>query len=144
MMISSVILCDTGPIVALIDEDDPNHESCLTALSKLPKRPMVTTWGCLTEAMYLAQVIGGHPAQERLWSYIASGKFVLHVHGNSEQNRMRELMIQYKDVPMDFADASLVAVAESLNIDHIFTFDSDFYAYRLFKNRAFVLIPWML
>lgn len=44
---------------------------------------------------------------------------------------MHNLMEKYKDVPMDLADASLVAVAESRNIRSIFTLDSDFFIYRM-------------
>ena len=40
-------------------------------------------------------------------------------------------MRQYSDTPMDFADASLVAAAESLNISRILTLDRHFYAYRI-------------
>jgi uncharacterized protein len=44
---------------------------------------------------------------------------------------MDGLMAQYQNVPMDLADASLVAIAESREIRHLFTIDSDFYIYRL-------------
>lgn len=43
---------------------------------------------------------------------------------------MHQLMEQYHDTPMDLADASLVATAETLNLTRIFTMDSDFYVYR--------------
>ena len=42
---------------------------------------------------------------------------------------MQELMLQYKDTPMDIADAALVSAAESLGYTSIFTLDSDFYIY---------------
>jgi uncharacterized protein len=37
---------------------------------------------------------------------------------------------KYQDVPMDFADASLMIIAESLSIDKIISIDTDFYIYR--------------
>ena len=40
-------------------------------------------------------------------------------------------MPQYQYLPMDAADASLVAVAESRGFRRLFTIDSDFYIYRL-------------
>ena len=40
--------------------------------------------------------------------------------------RCRALIEKYSDVPMDFADATLVVLAEELNTDLIFTMDSDF------------------
>ncbi len=58
-----------------------------------------------------------------------------------EQLRMRELMNQYQDVPMDLADASLVVTAETLGRRRIFTLDSDFYVYRIKGKEAFIVIP---
>ena len=50
-------------------------------------------------------------------------------------------MEQYRDVPMDLADASLVATAEMLNQRQIFTLDGDFYIDRLWDNSSFEVIP---
>lgn len=65
----------------------------------------------------------------------------LHTPGADEWRRARELMERYHDTPMDLADASLVATAESLAISRIFTLDSDFLVYRLPGNRTFEVIP---
>jgi predicted nucleic acid-binding protein len=54
---------------------------------------------------------------------------------------MRDLMRRYKDTPMDMADASLVAAAETLLVNRIFTLDKHFYAYRLADNTAFEVFP---
>ena len=48
-----MILTDTGPIVALLDSDDPYHSQCVAAAQRLPGEPFLTTWPCFTEAMYL-------------------------------------------------------------------------------------------
>ena len=50
-------------------------------------------------------------------------------------------MEKYQDIPMDLADASLVAAAESHNLRRIFTLDSDFYVYRLHDKDAFEVFP---
>ena len=55
--------------------------------------------------------------------------------------RMSALMEKYKDIPMDFADASLVAAAERLGTNRIFTLDSDFYIYRINGRKHFEIIP---
>jgi len=80
--------------------------------------------------MYLLYQADGYRAQEELWRYVADGLVHLYVHSEAEWRRMRELMAQFWDAPMDLADASLVAVAETLSLRRIFTFDSHFYAYR--------------
>jgi uncharacterized protein len=58
-----------------------------------------------------------------------------------ESKRMRELMEKYSDLPMDFADASLVTIAEVLNLDRIFTLDSDFKIYRVNQTIPFEVVP---
>ena len=50
-------------------------------------------------------------------------------------------MDRYRDVPMDLADASLVAIAESLNQRQIFTLDRNFYIYRLWGHQSFEVLP---
>ena len=47
-----MILIDTGPLVALIHEDDDEHERCKTVFKSLDE-PLVTVWPVFTEAMYL-------------------------------------------------------------------------------------------
>jgi uncharacterized protein len=50
-------------------------------------------------------------------------------------------MAQYRDIPMDLGDASLVVAAETLQQAVIFTLDRDFYIYRLPNNRSFQVVP---
>ena len=54
---------------------------------------------------------------------------------------MPRLMAQYQDVPMDLADASLVAAAEEQNLRVVFTLDSDFLIYRLAHGGTFTVVP---
>lgn len=54
---------------------------------------------------------------------------------------MAALMEKYENVPMDLADASLIAVAESRSLNRIFTVDSDFNIYRLVDGSALTVIP---
>ena len=133
-------LTDAGPLVALVDADDAAHSSCIAALSHLTK-PLLTTWSCFTEAMYLVGSEGGYPAQDELWGYLEDGLVQIHEVSVAEHRRMRVLMRQYRDTPMDLADASLVAAAEVLNVTRIFTIDSDFRVYRIHRKTPFEIIP---
>lgn len=133
-------LTDTGPLVALIDADDAAHTQCVAALSRCT-RPLLTTWPCFTESMYLVESEGGYPAQEELWKYLEDGLIQIHESSPVERERMRVLMRQYKDTPMDLADASLVAAAEVLGATRIFTLDSDFRIYRLPRKTLFEIVP---
>lgn len=134
------MLTDTGPLVALLDKDDNLHTSCVEAAKRLPKEPMLTTWPCLTEAMYLLGTTGGYRYQAKLWAVRSSGALTLHEATAEEIARMSVLMEKYKDTPMDLADASLVAAAESLGLKRIFTIDSDFYVYRLADGTALEVV----
>jgi predicted nucleic acid-binding protein len=58
-----------------------------------------------------------------------------------ERARMRVLMRQYADTPMDFADASLVALAETLDTRTVFTVDRHFHAYQVNGKDHFIVIP---
>lgn len=135
-----MILTDTGPIVALLDSDDPSHAACLAAAQHLPPEPLLTTWPCFTEAMYLLGAVGGFQYQAELWRLWSAGRLTLHDHTSSEMERMSALMEKYRDTPMDLADASLVVVAESLTLRRVFTLDRDFYIYRLADGTALEVI----
>lgn len=134
-------LTDTGPLVAILDRDDANHGVCVEAAKRLPAEPLLTTWPCFTEAMYLLGTVGGFPYQNELWKFETSGRVVIQNPTPDEVRRMAELMHKYRDMPMDLADASLVALAEARSIRKLFSLDSDFRIYRLAKGRVLDLIP---
>ncbi len=133
-------LTDAGPLVALINADDQFHTQCAEALVNLPEAPLLTTLVCFTEAMYLLGRIGGIQYQDELWRWYIEEKLQLHDSTPGELRRMRQLMRQYGDTPMDLADASLVAAAETLGAPRLFTLDSDFYVYRLEDGSALDIV----
>ena len=135
-----MILVDAGPLVALIDRGESDHERCVEALSNLTA-PMVTTWPALTEAMYLVGGAGGWKAQDALWKLLERGDLQLVPLDDPLKKRTRALMSKYRDTPMDLADASLVAVAEALDLARVFTLDSDFQIYRWKGRRKFEVVP---
>jgi predicted nucleic acid-binding protein len=135
-----MILVDAGPLIALIDRGEPDHERCVETLSSLTA-PMVTTWPAFTEAMYLLGSAGGWKAQEALWKLIDRGDLQLAPLDDAGQGRAQALMAKYKDMPMDLADATLVAAAEALGLTRIFTLDRDFQVYRWRGKRKFEVIP---
>ena len=51
-------------------------------------------------------------------------------------------MEKYKDIPMDFADATLVVLAEETGINEVFTLDRrGFNSYRIKGKKAFKILP---
>jgi predicted nucleic acid-binding protein len=72
---------------------------------------------------------------------VRAGQLVLAETNVSMLARMPALMEQYRDLPMDLADASLVALAEEQRLREVFTLDRDFRVYRLPDGHAFNLVP---
>jgi predicted nucleic acid-binding protein len=135
-----MILVDAGPLIALIDRKDVHHKVCRDALPDL-SGPLVTTWPTLTEAVYLLGERIGWSAQESLWRVVLRGDLEIHPIEGPLLKRTHDLMKKYRDLPMDWADATLVALAESKHIHRVFTLDADFRVYRLQGRKPFELVP---
>lgn len=134
-------LTDTGPLVALLDRDDGAYARCLAAAERLPPGPMLTTLCCYTEAMHLLGRVGGFAFQAELWRLRSSGRLLVQDLSAVELDRMAVLMEKYRDVPMDLADASIVAVAERRPSRTVFTIDGHFRAFRLADGTALDIVP---
>lgn len=139
-VVTVVLIVDAGPLVALIDADEPDHDVCRTILSHLSP-PLVTTWPAFTEAMYLLARGGGAVGREALWRLLLSNRLRIAELSRAAIERSAELMAKYSDLPMDLADATLVALAEAHNQPRILTLDSDFQVYRLHGRKRFDVVP---
>ncbi len=134
-----MILVDAGPLVALIHRGDQHHGNCREAFQSL-EEPLATVWPVFTEAMYLLGF--SWQGQDALWQFVARKVLSFLPLHSADFPRMRALMEQYQDVPMDLADAALVRVAEREGIRRIFTLDRrDFQIYRPEGLENFELIP---
>ncbi|HVN88652.1 MAG TPA: PIN domain-containing protein [Candidatus Binataceae bacterium] len=133
------VLVDAGPLVALVDRSDPHHGSCRKALASLTD-PLGAVWPAFTEAMYLLNTSA--QAQRSSWEMLNVKAIEMIELGESDYPWMRELMWQYRDLPMDLADVALVRVAERERIRRIFTIDKrDFQIYRPHRLGRFEIIP---
>jgi len=136
-----VILTDAGPLVALLDRRDPYHPQASAVLHAFGDEPLLTTTPCFGEAMYMLGEAGGHRFQAQLWEMRGFGDLLLHELTTSELDRAEALMEKFNDSPMDFGDASLVAIAETRRLRKVFTFDHHFWGYRLADGSALEPIP---
>ena len=124
---------------AILHRDDQHHQKCVAALARL-RDPLVTVWPALTEAMYLLNF--SWRAQDALWELVLEETVRLLPVEAADHRRMRDLMKKYRMLPMDLADATLVAVAERERIRRIFTVDRrDFSIYRPAKLGKFMILP---
>ena len=128
-----MILVDTGPFVALFDPKDGQHERCKRVLSTF-RDALVTTVPVLTEAFHILDPQSQGSA--RLRDFILRGGVSVWFMDQTALKRSFELMAQYVDQPMDLADGSLIAAAESLQTLRIFTIDrTDFSIYRVRRGH---------
>ena len=134
-----MILCDAGVLLCLVDRTQPQHNAYKNTVMRLAK-PLVTTWSCLTEAMYLALHRGGWQMQKQLGQLLLDKLLVVYDIQESDYSRLLALMEQYRDRPMDLADATLVLVAEKTGYRQILTIDSDFLFYRITNKESFDII----
>lgn len=128
-----MILVDTGPLVALFDPKDGQHQGCKAVLRTL-REPLMTTIPVLTETFYLLspESLGS----TRLREFLLRDGAAVWAMDRAGLARAFVLMEQYADHPMDLADASLIAAAEALRTRRIFTLDRrDFSTYRILRDR---------
>ena len=132
-------LIDTGAIVALVDADDSWHVRCREVFRAL-RLPLATTAAVLAEVFHLLDT---HPREvDAAWRFIRSGAVTLLPITDADAADLDRLMKQYHDRPMDFADATLVCLAERESLSTIFTIDhNDFETYRIGGRSRFRIIP---
>jgi predicted nucleic acid-binding protein len=138
MSAGAAVLVDTGPLVALFDPTDAEHESCKDALARVRTRRRLTSLAVLTEALSLLAFSAR--AQQALMTFVSAGGVDVAEFGVDAIARAAALMTRFASLPMDFADATLVVLAERLHTNWVFTLDRrDFGVYRV-GRQAFRLL----
>ena len=131
-------MLDTGPLVAVLDARDQWHDRCAEAFPELVQR-CVTTEAVVTEACHIA-LRGG-----RTWTpleFLLAARIPILGIETGGHRRALTLMECFGDLPMDYADASLVAAAEALDISTVFTLDRrGFGTYPRARGARFTLVP---
>jgi predicted nucleic acid-binding protein len=128
-----LILVDAGPLVALFDPADAAHRRCVQVLESVSE-PLATTTPVLTEAFHL--LAPSSIGAQRLMDFVVAGGMSVRFLDDETLIRSFELMLQYADARMDFADASLVVTAERESIRKVFTVDRrDFATYRIRRGH---------
>lgn len=133
------LLLDTGALISLLDRSQKHHAE-MAAFFREWERPVVSTEAVLTEATHLLGAVRG--GGRACVDFFLSGGALLVPATRASLRRCRDLMSQYADLPMDFADATLVVLAEDLGTSTILTTDRrDFGVYRIKGRRRFRVVP---
>jgi uncharacterized protein len=138
------VLLDTSCIVALLDRSERHHRHCVEVVAGLDEvvagldAPLITCEAVIAESCYLLRDIS--LASEAILENIDRGVFVVPYRLTGSAANVKRLMRKYASLPMDFADACLVDMANDFQTARILTLDQDFTVYRWGKNRPFELL----
>ena len=122
------ILIDAGPLIALFSAKDKHHRNVKTFLKEHPCR-YVSTLAVLTEVSHMLDF--SRAAQHDFYEWVMCKGIIISDINQNDMPRLLELTDKYADLPMDFADATLVITAEKTGIREIISLDKDFDIYRL-------------
>lgn len=131
------VVADSGFLIALFDDADPLHPRCRAFLKDYRGR-FLTTEAVLTEALSLLSTARQLRCLE--WLGDSSRAGLLEVDREPLDFRaIEKLARKYADQPMDYADASVVLLAQRAGVREILTADRcDFAVYRLAGRTRFI------
>ena len=134
-------IADTGYLFALADTKDTHHQSVLE-VARTVSDTIILPVTVLPEICYLLDSRLGHDAMRQFLARLQAGPMFIESVAKSYLARVSEILEQYQDARIDFVDATIVALAERLNITRILTIDQRHF--RLFRPRhctAFEILP---
>lgn len=121
-----ITICDTGPLVAYLNQNDPYHAWAVSAMKQL-RPPLFTCEAVLTEAIYFLREDGADV--DALFKLVERDAVVLEFDLATHWPRARALMKRWER--MDLADASIVVMSELRPKSQVLTIDrKDFSIYR--------------
>jgi uncharacterized protein len=129
-------IVDTGPLVAFLDRAEAHHHWACEQFRAFPG-PLPTCEAVLTEALFLLRQLP--VAQEKLLELVARRCLIVDFRAQTQIEAVRRTWRKYRDVPMSFADACLVCMAESTEMP-VCTLDADFAIYRVHGRTPLTLI----
>jgi predicted nucleic acid-binding protein len=135
--VRKAVILDTGPLVALIDARDRDHQWSVAQWGQI-EPPLLTCESVISEACFLLgqTQAGGAPVLEMIERRAIAIPFRL----DEQAREVRALLRKYADVPMSVADACLVRLAEHVPRSTVLTLDRDFRVYRKHGRQTIPLI----
>ena len=139
--VTIVLIVDSGPLVAQLNRNDPDHDRCLDLLESYEGDLLITPY-VLTETCYLIQTYLGAEAEGNLVEAVAGGDLIQKNLDDDDMVRVVELMRQYQGFPLGITDASVIALAERIKASSVATLDHrHFHAIKPAHTTALTLLP---
>lgn len=126
-MANTVVIIDSGPLVAALRSRDKDHEWARSHLESADE-PFLTCEAVLSESFYLLEKTPGGKAA--LCEFLELGIVRIAENSPGDIAAVVDLIRRYDDLPMSFADACLVRMSERNPASVILTIDSDIRNYR--------------
>jgi len=133
-------LVDTGAVVALINRDDRYHRAAVDWFQRF-RGQLLTTEAMITETAYVLAASPAHQRAALVWFDRACAAELLRVEPVADYTALARIIAQYASLPCDYADATLIALAERTGVTAIATIDQrDFSVYRLRGRKRFRIL----
>ncbi len=126
----NAVVVDSGPLIALFNRDDAWHDPVVKFLRKHPGLRLLTTWAVLNETCAVLGSRVGKQAELDFLAWVERGGVTVASQGAASIQGIRALVEKYRDLPFDFADASVAVLAAESGIAQVLTLDRDFDIYR--------------
>lgn len=105
-----LVTIHTSALIAAIDQRDPNYVRA-TVLFRAKSRPLIIPAGILAEICYFLETRYGPRLLEQFLENVESRAFLLNF-PDADVQRVTELVRRYRDMPLGYADAAVIACAE--------------------------------
>lgn len=137
-MKSEFIIIDTGFFVALHTKKDRYYKKAVQVCEQIKHRKWITTLPVIVETSHFFIQQDNIQAVMLLMNILENDLLELFQITNGHFSAIKTLMLKYKDLPMDLADASLIILANELNSGDIVSTDQrDFKTYRWKNHHPF-------
>lgn len=135
------LICDTGPLYAAMDRADTDHATCADLLGSADE-PIVVPAPVVVELDWLAGARLGPDAFTAFLQDVEDGGVRVADLLRADYARVKQLCVQYADLPLGFVDAAVVAVAERFGEHKLATLDHrHFQVVRPRHIASFILLP---
>lgn len=135
------VIVDTSFLVSLTNPLEQHHEACVQVARSL-RQELVLPVTVLPEATYLIARHISHRAMRRFVDQLRDPQWNIENLSSSDLHRAVQVLAQYEDAALDFTDATIVAIAERLNVSIVLTLDRrDFSIVRPKHVDYFTVLP---